>query len=143
MLIITLSMVTIALLWTTYAAVNVTTNINSSGSIAVSSNIGVYSDSTCAVPLTSINWGSPSPGGAITQTVYIKNTQGATPLTLSLSASNWSPTSANGPLTVTWNQQGTVLAPGNSVAAIITLSVSSSVSGISTFSVQISISGSG
>jgi hypothetical protein len=131
----------IALMLMAYAAINVSVSINSSGSIAASPNIGVYSNSACTTLLTTISWGSPSPGGTVTQTVYVKNTQGTASLTLSMTASNWNPTSANGPLTVTWNQQGTVLAPGQSTAATLTLKVSSSIAGITTFSVQISISG--
>jgi hypothetical protein len=140
---IILSATMVALALTAYAAINVSIGINSSGSIAVSPNIGVYSDSACTVQLTTINWGSPSPGATVNQTVYIKNTQGSTSLTLSMTTSNWNPTTANGPLTVTWNQQGTVLAPEQSIAATLTLTVSSSITGITTFSVQISISGTG
>jgi hypothetical protein len=138
---IMLSATMIALMLIAYAATNVSVSINSSGSIAASPNIGVYSNSACTVSLTTINWGSPSPGGTVTQTVYIKNTQGSSSLMLSMTTSNWNPTSANGPLTVTWNQQGTVLASGQSIAATLTLTVSSSITGITTFSVQISISG--
>ena len=138
---IVLSAAMIALMLMAYAAINVSVSINSSGSIAASPNIGVYSNSACTTLLTTISWGSPSPGGTVTQTVYVKNTQGTASLTLSMTASNWNPTSANGPLTVTWNQQGTVLAPGQSTAATLTLKVSSSIAGITTFSVQISISG--
>jgi hypothetical protein len=138
---IILSVAIIALMLIAYAAINVSVSINSSGSIAASPNIGVYSNSACTVALTTISWGSPSPGGTVTQTVYIKNTQGTTSLTLSMTTSSWNPTSANGPLTVTWNQQGTVLAPGQSTAATLILTVSSSITGITTFSVQVSISG--
>ena len=140
---IVLATTMIALMLIASAAIDVSIKINSSGSIAASPNIGVYSDSACTVPLTTINWGSASPGGTVSQTVYIKNTQGAASLTLGMTTSNWNPTSANGPLTVTWNQQGKVLAPGQSAAAVLTLALSSSVTGITTFSVQISISGTG
>jgi hypothetical protein len=136
-----LSFTMIALVLIAYAAINVSVSINSSGSIAVSPNIGVYSDSACTVQLTTINWGSPSPGATVSQTVYIKNTQGSTSLTLSMTTSNWNPTSANGPLTIAWNKQCTVIAPGQPAAATLTLTMSSSITGITTFSVQISISG--
>ena len=128
-------------------------NIRSSGSIhthtssgispasqTASSSLGVYSDSGCTVPMTTINWGSASPGGTSTQTIYVENT-GTVSLTLSMKTSNWNPTSANGPITISWNQQGTMLAPGQSTAAIITLTASAGTTGITSFSVQISISG--
>lgn len=133
----------IALMLTAYARVNVGSNTNSTGSIAFSSNIRVYSNSACTVPLTTLNWGSPFVGGTVTKTVYIKNTQGTASLTLSMTTCNWSPTNANGPLTITWNKQGAVIAPRQSIAATITLTVSASITGITTFSNQISISGTG
>src|SRR5208337_3471920 len=99
------------------------------------------SDSGCTQPLSSINWGTLTAGGTSTQTIYIKNTSSGLSLSLSMTTTSWSPTSANGPITITWNQQGTDLQPGASVAAILTLTVSSSISDITSFSVQISISG--
>ncbi|MGD6852785.1 MAG: hypothetical protein ACQCN6_12070 [Candidatus Bathyarchaeia archaeon] len=58
-----------------------------------------------------------------------------------MSTSYWNPTGANGPITITWNQEGATLAQGQSKAATITLSVSSSITDISSFSVQINVSG--
>ncbi len=147
--IIAIALVGLALTMTAYGAISVSTSINSSGSIATSSGIsvsspamGVYSDNACTVPMTTIDWGSVSPGGTVTRTVYVKNTGGVS-LTLSMATSNWNPTSANGPLTITWNKSGTTLTSGQSTAATITLSVSSSITGITSFSVQILISGAG
>jgi hypothetical protein len=150
--IVALAFVVLALTLTTYGTVSESANIISSGSIATlsivstssasSSGIGVYSDNACAVPMTTINWGSVSLGGTVTTTVYVKNTGGAS-LTLSMTTNNWNPTTANGPLTVTWDKQATVLTPGQSTAATITLTASSSITGITSFSVQISISGTG
>jgi len=133
----------IALIMMTLAAVNVSLTINSSGSIAASPNLAVYPDSACNVPLTALNWGSAAPGGKVTQTIYVENAQGSSPLTLDMTPTNWTPSSANGPLTVTWNQEGTVLAPGQSIEATITLTVSPSITGIGSFGVQILISGTG
>ncbi len=148
--IIALVLVVLALSLMAYGTVSDSANIVSSGSITTSSvsvtsntaspSLGVYSDSLCTVPLTSINWGSVSPGGTVTQTIYVNNT-GSVPLTLSMQTSNWSPTGANGPLTISWNQAGVVLAPGQSTAATISLTVAASTTGITSFSVDISISG--
>lgn len=140
---IAITIACLALALTTYATVNVSTNINSSGSIVATPNLGVYSDSGCTVPLASIDWGSLAPGGTVTRTVYVKNIQGAASLTLGMATNNWNPTTANGPLTVTWDKQGTILAPGQSTAATIKLAVSSSIAGITSFGVQIIISGTG
>jgi hypothetical protein len=103
----------------------------------------VYSNSACTSPIGNLNWGAMSPGGTATTTVYIKNTGGSNSLSLSIQASNWNPTSASQYLTLSWDKQGTVLAPGQSTEATITMTVSPSVTGITSFSVQISISGTG
>jgi hypothetical protein len=103
----------------------------------------VYSDNACTSPTGNLNWGSISPGDTETATVYVKNTGDSNSITLSIQTSNWNPTSASHYLTLTWDKQGTVLAPGQSTEATITLTVSSSITGITSFSVQISISGTG
>ena len=132
----------LALTVTTWAAVTVNQNISSTGSIATAPNIGVYSDSACTTSLTSINWGSITAGGTVTQTVYVKNT-GTGSMTLSLTVNNWNPATASTYISVSWNQVGTQLSAGQSVAATLTLTVSSSITGITSFSNTITISGSG
>lgn len=141
--VVALALIGLALAVSTLAVITVSSNLSSSGSIVTSLGIAVFSDSACTVPQTTIDWGSATPGGSVTRIVYVKNTGSGVSLTLSLAASGWSPTSANGPLAITWNREGTVLAPGQSTAATITLTALSSITGITTFSVQISISGTG
>jgi hypothetical protein len=116
-------------------------SIQMSGIIA-STNIGVYSDSACTQSLTSISWGTISPCASVTRTVYIKNL-GTTSVTLSMSTANWNPTTANGPISLAWNQESTVLTANQVATATLTLSTSSTVNGITTFSVDIVISGTG
>jgi len=103
--------------------------------------LGVFSNSACTTPLTSINWGSLTVGGNKTQTIYIKNTSSGLALTLSMATSNLNPAGANGPITLTCNLGGTRLQPGQSVAATITLTLSSAVVDVTNFSVQINITG--
>jgi hypothetical protein len=113
-----------------------------SGNIAtVSQNLGLYSDSACTVPFTNLDWGSPTLGSTVNRTFYVKNTLPSTSLTLSMTATNWDPTTADGPLAITWNRQGTVLSPGQSTEATIILTISSSATSITSFNVQISFSG--
>lgn len=128
---------------TTYGAISVSKTLSSSGSISTSANISIYSDSACTISVTSIDWGALAPGGTVNRTVYVKNTGSGVSLTLNMTTSNWNPTSANGPITLTWNKEGTKLTPGISTVAVLTLSVSSSIIGITNFSVQILISGTG
>jgi hypothetical protein len=115
--------------------------IASSGVVATA-NIGVYSDSACTQSLTSINWGTLSPGNSVSRTIYVKNL-GTTQVTISMTGANWNPTSANGPLTLTWNQEGTTLNANQVSTATLTLRASSSISGITTFNVDIVITGTG
>ena len=96
--------------------------IPSSGSI-VAVNIGMYSDSTCAQNLTSIDWGNVYPGSSVSRTVYVKNT-GNVPITLSMSTASWNPINALGQISVTWDKESTVLNAEQSTSANLTLSVS-------------------
>jgi hypothetical protein len=139
--IIAIVMVGIVLTVTTAGLISVSQSVSSSGSVTAI-NVGVYSDSSCTQNLTTIDWGTVAPGNSVTKTVYVKNT-GNSDITLSMTKNGWNPTSANGPITVTWNKESTTLSAGASAAAIITLSVSSSISGITTFSVNIVITGTG
>jgi hypothetical protein len=131
----------LALTLTTFAAVTVSKSLSSTGTVSVSPNLGLYSDSGCTTTQTTIDWGSATPGSTVTRTVYIKNTGTGASVSLSMAASSWSPTSANGPITLSWNKEGAILAPGQSTAALLTLTVSSSISEITSFSVQINIVG--
>ena len=115
--------------------------IASSGIIATA-NIGVYSDIACTQSLTSINWGTVSPGGSVARTVYVKNL-GTTQVTLSMTGANWNPASANGPITLTWNREGTALGANQVATATLTLGAASSISGITTFNVDVVITGTG
>jgi len=130
-----------ALALTTYAAITTSSTLTSTGTVSTSANLSVYSDSACTTPLSTINWGTLTAGGNTTQTIYIKNTSSGVSLTLNMTANGWSPTSADGPVAITWNQESTDLQPGQSVAATITLTVSPTEVGITTFSVQINIDG--
>jgi hypothetical protein len=131
----------LALTLTTAGLLGVSQTVPSSATITTV-NVGVYSDSACTQTLTSIDWGSISPGDSLTRTIYVKNT-GTVQITLSMTKTNWNPPSADGPITLTWNREGWTIDAGQSTAATLTLSVSSSISDITTFSVNIVITGTG
>ncbi|MEM3378376.1 MAG: hypothetical protein QXV09_07245 [Candidatus Bathyarchaeia archaeon] len=126
---------------TTAGVLTVTRPIPATGTISTI-NLEAYSDAACSQPLTSIEWGTISPGATVTKTIYLKNT-GNVPMTVSMTTNNWSPTNANGPITITWDRESATLPAGQSIAAVITLRVSSSISGITSFSVNIVITGTG
>jgi len=136
-------LITIAIVLTasTYAALSTNQNLSTTGEVNVSANLGLYSNSECTTATNSISWGTLVPGGSTTQTVYIKNTSNGVSLSLNMATTNWNPTSANGPITITWNRENTILSPGQATAATITLTVEPNISNVTNFSVQISITG--
>jgi hypothetical protein len=139
--IIAIVMVGLILTVTTAGLLSVSQSIGSTGTVTAV-NVGVYSDSGCTQTLTSIDWGPIAPGNSVTKTIYVKNT-GNSQITLGMTTNGWNPTSANGPITLTWNKESITLGAGYYTAATLTLSVSSSISGISSFSVIIVVAGTG
>jgi archaellum component FlaG (FlaF/FlaG flagellin family) len=113
--------------------------ITSSG-VITSAGINVYKESQCLNNVTSINWGTLSPGGSTSVTVYVKNT-GSVNLTLSMRTDSWTPAAASTYLTLTWNYAGGQLKPNDILAVTFTLTVSGSITGISSYSFNIYITG--
>jgi len=140
-IIVLLIVIGVGLTLTTYSALSLNLTLVSSGNVKVTPGLGIYADSACSIPLTNINWGTVTPGTSVTQTIYIENTGTGASLSLSLSTSNWSPSNANDTIAISWNQEGTRLLPGQSVAVAITATMSPSIADISNFNVQIVIAG--
>jgi hypothetical protein len=103
-------------------------------------NLGVYSDSGCTQTATALNVGALNPGSNATQTIYIKNT-GNVPETLTMTTNNWNPTNATTSLTLTWNQQNTILPAGQSTQATLTLTAASNTGTLTTFSCSVTLTG--
>jgi hypothetical protein len=137
--VITLAIAALALTLTTAAILTTSQNIPLNGTINAV-NLGVYSDSGCTQTCTTLNVGNINPGGTGTQTIYIKNT-GNIAETLTMTASNWSPSNATSSLTLTWNQQNTVLPAGQSIQATLTLTAASNTGSLTTFSCSVTITG--
>jgi archaellum component FlaG (FlaF/FlaG flagellin family) len=125
---------------TTAGLLSVNQTVPSSG-IVTTVNVGVYQEYACTNNLTSIDWGTLSPGDSTTQTIYIKNI-GTQPITITMTKTNWNPTAANGPITLSWSPNDTTLNVGQVATATLTLDVSESISGITDFSFNIVITGS-
>jgi hypothetical protein len=102
--------------------------------------IGVYWDNNLTNRVTEINWELLEPGDKKSFTIYINN-DGITPLTLSMSKSNWNPPSAANYLTLTWGNIGQINA-GVTAQLTLTLTVSESISGINSFNFDITAIGS-
>ena len=124
---------------TTLAALTSDQVIPLSGSISAV-NLGVYTDSGCTQNCTALAVGTLSPGGTVTQTVWVKNI-GNIPETLTMAVSNWNPSNANTYLTLTWNRQNTVLAAGQSIQATLTLTAASNCGSLTNFGCSITMTG--
>lgn len=103
-------------------------------------NVGAYQDSGCTQVLSTIDWGSVVPSSSSSRAIYVKNT-GNAPISLNMTVNAWNPSNAANYMTLTWNQESTVLNVGNSVATLMVLSVSASVTGITSFSFNATITG--
>jgi hypothetical protein len=103
--------------------------------------VEVYQNSNGSNPVTSFNWGQISPNSTKTETCYIENT-GNQSLTLSMSASSWSPTNCTQYMTLSWNLAGATLSGGQIKTAVFTLTVSPTIQGITNFSFDVTIVGS-
>ena len=137
--IIALTITALALVLTTAALLTNNQTVPLSGTINAV-NLGVYSDNACTQTCSALNVGALNPGGTGTQTIYIKNT-GNVAETLTMTANNWNPTNATTSLTLTWNQQNTGLPAGQSIQAVITLTVASNCGSMTTFSCSVTITG--
>ena len=124
---------------TAMAALSDSQTVPLSGTISTV-NVEAYTDSACTIPCTALSVGNVAPGGTATQTIYIKNS-GTVPMTLTMTASNWSPSNANTYLTLSWNRQSTVLAAGSSTPATLTLVAASNTGSLTTFSCSVTITG--
>lgn len=102
--------------------------------------VQVYSDVGLSNILPAIDWGFVDPGATLTHSCYILN-NGNFPCKLSMLLSDWVPAEASTYITLTWNAEDVTLPAGDSVQAILTLSVSDVVTGIDTFSFTATIVG--
>jgi len=116
--VIALTLTTIILVIVTSGLLTANQNVPAGGTISAV-NLGVYSDSSCTQPLTTIAFGMVTPGTQVTQTLYIKNT-GNIAENLTMAVNNWSPSNANTYLTITWSPTSSTLAAGASTSATLT-----------------------
>ena len=134
-----IAIVAILMMATAIAVNQPSTTVSHNGEIQTL-NVGVFQDSTCTQVLSTLNWGTLKPGTSANRTVYVKNT-GNTALTLNMTVTTWNPSVAASYITLTWNRQSFVLAGGNSVPALLVLSVSANVNGFTGFQCTTIIAG--
>ena len=109
--------------------------------------VGVYWDSNCSVPVSSIDWGLIEPGLASNVTFYVRN-EGNYAVTLFLSAENWTPENASNYLSLRWDYVGQIINPSETVQATFSLLASPDIEHIAEehiadFSFDVIISSSG
>jgi hypothetical protein len=108
----------------------------------VSINVEVYSDPACTEPVTSLDWGTLTPGENTSKIVYLKNS-GNTPIALSMTVGGWDPLEAGSHLSLSWDMEGVSLGEGEPVMATILFSVSPTIKVVHSFSFSIIITGTG
>jgi hypothetical protein len=104
--------------------------------------MGDYWDTGLTSKAGTTDWGIVQPGTQKSFTVYIRNEENSS-VTLSLSTSNWTPSTASAYLVLTCNYNGQTISPNAQSQLTLTLTVSSKITGISNFSFDIIITASG
>ena len=139
MIMLPIVLTAVLLTLTTIGALSDSQNVDLNGTIATV-NVDLYSDASCTQPCTTINVGTLNPGSTFTQTVYVKN-NGSIPVTLSMNANNWNPTTASNYLTLSWNRQNQILNAGTSCEATLTLTVAINADSLTSFGFSATITG--
>jgi hypothetical protein len=129
----------ILMMTTALAVIQPSRTVTNSGTIEAL-NVGVYQDSACTQALSTLNWGTLKPGTSANRTIYVKNTGNAA-LTLNMTVTSWNPSAASSYITLTWDRQDSILTQGNSVPALLVLSVSANVNGFTDFNCTTIIAG--
>jgi hypothetical protein len=115
--------------------------ITSTGSVK-GIGVGIYWDSACTNPVSSIDWGAIDPGSNKTMSVYVRN-EGNAVVTLSRATQNWNPSTSANYMTLSWNYAGQSLSVNQVLPVRMMLSVSRTISGITNFGFDIIITAQG
>lgn len=126
---------TVSIVWALLAS----KTIHSTGTIKAI-RVGVYKESSCATPVSSLEWNDLVPGENRSITVYIRN-EGTVDVVLRARTENWNPGTASTYIKFSWNRDNYRLSAGSAIQATLTLSVSENVIGFRSFSFDIVIIG--
>lgn len=111
-------------------------SIHSSGQIIAPGELGFYSDQSCTIELTHLNWGTLEPGDQTNQTIYMRN-EGSKNLKLYMRTENWNPENASDFILCSWNMEGLSISANETAETLFFLSVSEDIEGIDQFSFDI------
>jgi hypothetical protein len=92
--------------------------------------------------MPAINWGTLTLGATKTVTLYVRN-QGTTPVTLSKTTTNLTPTTLTSYLTLNWNYVGQTVNPGAVQSVTVSLTVAANTPATSNFSLDMTITATG
>lgn len=122
----------VSIIGSAVSVLQVLRTISSSGTVK-GVGVGIYWNSNCTNPTSSISWGTLDPSSRETVTVYIRN-EGNTAVKLTKTTQNWVPSSAANYLTLTWNYANQTIAVNMVLKANLTLAVASNVLAVNSFS---------
>lgn len=108
------------------------------GGKVVTIGIGVFSDSSATIEVTTIDWGELHPGEGKQILLWLK-LEGNKHANVSMRTENWNPTEAANFITLEWDSEGAEMDPGDIKQIAFVLRVSHSVVGIVDFSFDVVI----
>jgi len=98
--------------------------------------VGVYADSNCTIPVTSIDWGIMEPSQTKETTVFIRN-EGNVASNLTIRTESWEPPEAEQYITLANDYDNRTLNPMDVVQVLFTLTIKPSIVGIKQFAFDI------
>ena len=129
--------------WTGYGSSHTTqdSQTDSMDLIFPTIEVDTFSDPDCLNPITSVNWGVIEAGGTSTSTIYLLN-NGNVDTVVYLESHNWVPYETSNYMVLSWDYDGTSLAPGEIRAINVFLHVSSDCPELEVFKFELIIVGS-
>jgi hypothetical protein len=110
--------------------------------VGVGKSIDVFWDANCMNPVSSLDWGTLSPGDIENITVFVRN-EGESSTVLALNVSDWNPLLAESYISIGWNYSGTAVPPGQVLPISLSMVVNETISGITNFGVNMTVSSGG
>lgn len=112
--------------------------LRNASAVSTIGNVGVYWNPYCTESVTSIDWGTLSPGETKNIAVYVRN-EDITMVTLEISAINWNPGNAASFLVFSWVSANAKINPMQVVKVTLKLYVKPNIAGITVFSFDIAL----
>jgi hypothetical protein len=109
-------------------------------SFAVESySVGVYWDTECTNPVTSVDWGELTPGSTSNAEMFVRNQELESAAYIFLWTERWMPKEAANDIKLSWDYDGRKIAPAASLPITLTLDVDDDIYGVTDFSFDITL----